>query len=114
MNIFSNFFNNTIAIENLDSETFESKLKNDPSGVLIDTRTKAEFEDAKIPGSFLIDFMSPNFADEVAKLDKSKSYYLYCRSGNRSYHAAKEFKRQGFERVYNLEDGIINWNGEIE
>ena len=111
---FSNPFKVNTGFENLDSDSFEDKMKNDPDAILIDVRTEAEHYDARIPNSTLIDLMNPHFMHEIEKLDKSKSYFLYCRSGNRSYHAAKEMARQGFQKVYNLAPGIIGWGGEIE
>jgi rhodanese-related sulfurtransferase len=111
---FSGLFNNNGGIENLDAQSFEERMKEDENAVLLDVRTQAEHFDAKIPNSRLLDLMNPHFIDELERLDKSKSYYLYCRSGNRSYHAAREMLRLGFENVYNLAPGIIGWGGEIE
>ena len=39
--------------------------------------------------------------EAIAGLDPSKSYYLYCRSGNRSGQAAKLLRDKGFESVFN-------------
>jgi len=115
MNSFiSSFLKSNNNIANLSSEEFEKKLKEEKEAVLIDVRTQHEYYDARIPSSKLIDLMNPHFSQELEKLDKSKSYFLYCRSGNRSYFAAKEMKKLGFEKVFNLETGIIGWNGEIE
>lgn len=115
MNSFiSSFLKSKSNIENLNSEDFENKLKEEKDSVLIDVRTQQEHYDARIPNSLLIDLMNPNFTHELEKLDKSKSYFLYCRSGNRSYYAAKEMVKLGFEKVYNLAPGIIGWNGKIE
>ena len=112
--IFSSLFSSGNGVANLDSNTFENKLKEDKNGVLLDTRTKSEHNEKRIPNSILIDFMNPAFRNEIDKLDRSKNYYLYCRSGNRSYHAAKLMLNMGFENVYNLADGIIGWQGEVE
>jgi rhodanese-related sulfurtransferase len=51
---------------------------------------------------------------EIEKLDKNKTYYVYCRSGNRSFHAGNFMLQAGFQKVYNLEPGIIGWHGEKE
>lgn len=112
--ILSSFFKNRNNVQNLDSETFEQNMKNDKDAVLIDVRTRHEFLDVKIPNAILIDLMDPHFIREIEKLDKNKKYYLYCRSGNRSYHACKQMLKLGFENVYNLAGGIIDWQGEIE
>ena len=105
---------NKTAVQNLDSKTFEEGYKSDENSVLLDVRTPQEHEDRHIPNSILIDIMSPDFQEQIEKLDKSKSYYVYCRSGNRSYHAARMMQNIGIEKVYNLADGMIGWYGPVE
>jgi len=112
--ILSSFLNNRNNVQNLNSEAFEQNMKNDKESILIDVRTRQEFLDVKIPNAILIDLMDPHFIHEIEKLDKSKSYYIYCRSGNRSYYACKQMLKLGFKNVYNLAGGIIEWKGEIE
>ena len=101
-------------VENLDAKTFEQKMAGDKDAVLLDVRTPMEHQMVRIPNSILIDINNPMFMEEIGKLDKSKSYYVYCRSGNRSYHAGNYMLKIGFEKVYNLEPGIIGWNGKKE
>lgn len=105
---------NKVQVIDLDSSTFEKLLKEDKDAVLIDVRTKGEHVEAKIPNSQLIDIMDPMFLEKIEQLDKDKTYYLYCRSGNRSYHAGRAMIQRGFTKVYNLEPGIIGWMGEVE
>ena len=101
-------------VENLDSKSFENKLAEDKDAVLLDVRTPMENQMVRIPNSILIDINSPYFIQEIEKLDKNKSYYIYCRSGNRSFHAGNYMIKVGFEKVYNLEPGIIGWHGKKE
>lgn len=70
--------------------------------VIIDVRTVAEYQTGHAQNSLNIDFYSPNFLDEVKKLDMSKSYQLYCRSGNRSGQAEGIMKQMGFSDVVNV------------
>ena len=99
---------------NLNSEDFENGLKQDENAVLIDVRTEMENRMARIPNSLLIDLMDPDFISKIDELDRSKSYYLYCRSGNRSYTVGNQMIKMGFENVCHLLPGIIGWKGEIE
>ncbi len=69
---------------------------------ILDVRTPQEFADNHIQGAVNVDFNSPNFKDEVAKLDKAKAYKLYCRSGNRSGQALKIMTAMAFTNVENL------------
>jgi len=111
--IFGSLFGGGNSVVNLNSDSFEQQLNEDKDAVLIDTRTKAEYNDGHLRDAKLIDIYSSSFQSEIDKLDRSKSYYVYCRSGNRSYHAALAMKKMGFEKVYNLESGIIGWYGEV-
>lgn len=99
---------------NLDSEEFLEKYKNDKNAVLLDVRTEDEFNDGHIPNSILIDIYSPSFPEKIKSLDKSKNYYVYCRSGNRSYHAGIFMIREGFKNVYNLTYGVLGWHQPLE
>jgi len=42
---------------------------------------------------------------------KSKNYYVYCRSGNRSNNACNVMKEMGFENTFNLVGGRMQWKG---
>jgi len=101
-------------VENLDAKSFEEKIADDIDAILLDVRTPVEHQMERIPNSFLIDINNAMFIREVEKLDKKKSYYVYCRSGNRSFHAGNYMLGAGFEKVYNLQPGIIGWHGEKE
>ena len=106
--------NEKVNFGNLDAETFHEMLTKDPEAVLVDVRTPWENNQARIPNSLLIDINSPAFAEEIEKLDRSKNYFLYCRSGSRSYYACDYMMKIGFKSVYNLKPGIIGWKGEVE
>ncbi|MFC2148231.1 rhodanese-like domain-containing protein, partial [Bacteroidota bacterium] len=47
------------------------------------------------------------------KLDKSKNYYVYCRSGQRSRQACAIMNSIGIPNAYNLMGGILEWKGDI-
>jgi rhodanese-related sulfurtransferase len=106
--------NNSAKVMNVDSFTFSDKFKNDSNSIILDVRTKGEYAAGHIPGSKLIDIMSPTFLQEIEQLDKLKNYYVYCRSGNRSYHAGMAMLRVGFQTVYNLQSGILDWYEPLE
>ena len=87
---------------------------NDKLAVVVDVRTPQEFNDGHISKSLLIDIYNPTFAEKISELDKSKNYYIYCRSGQRSYHAGVFMLEQNFTNVHHLKDGIISWTGSLE
>lgn len=68
---------------------------------VIDCRTPGEVKSGSLPGARVVDWLGGGFQSSVASFDKSKTYYLFCRSGNRSGMAAKWMKEQGFQNVHN-------------
>ena len=107
--------NNADKMINL-SETEWVKLHDESEeSVIIDVRTDDEFSTGYIEGAVNIDFyMGNKFISEIDKLDKSKSYFIYCKSGARSGQTCELMKQKGFKKVYNLEGGILGWTGELE
>jgi len=92
----------------LSVSEFSSKVAE--AGVItLDVRTPGEFNEGHIEGALLVDFQSGNFENEIASLDKSKTYAVYCRSGNRSGQAVKVMSDAGFTDLYNLDGGVIDW-----
>lgn len=79
--------------------------------VILDIRTPQEFGSGRIAGSINIDFYESNFASELDKLDKDKTYFVYCNSGNRSGTAMGTMRDLGFTDVYDLDGGIQAWYG---
>jgi rhodanese-related sulfurtransferase len=79
-------------------------------GLILDVRAPEEMGEGFIPEYQMIDFNDPHFRSQIEGLDRSKTYLIYCRSGNRSGKACAMMKELGFEQVYNLEGGIKAWN----
>ncbi len=92
----------------------EEMIKNNKDLVIIDIRTKDEFNSGHIPNAINIDYYDRNFTNEISKLDKNKKYLIYCRSGRRSGNAMDIFKDLGFNNAYNMLGGMIRWRGEVE
>ena len=93
---------------NLDATAFSQKTSE--SGVVtLDVRTPFEFMVGHIQGAINIDVESPQFESEIAKLDKSASYAVYCQSGRRSGIAIEAMRNLGFNSLFNLTNGIADW-----
>ena len=98
----------------LDQGEWLLKFNQIKNSKIIDVRTPQEFQEFRIPESENIDFYDPqNFIKKITLLDKDAAYFLYCKSGVRSYNSCIIMKDMGFENVYNLIGGISNWNGEV-
>ena len=51
----------------------------------------------------------PIFAQQLAALDKAKTYLVHCAAGRRSANAAEEMKQLGFKSVVDLTPGFNGW-----
>lgn len=96
------------AYKNLSPNEFMAKLSKTPDAVILDVRTSQEFESGKLENAINIDFLSPTFKQRLAMLDKNKTYFVYCRSGNRSAQACNIMKSLGFDVLYNMAGGVMN------
>jgi len=85
------------------------KRSGDPRFVLLDVRTPKEFQAERIEGAVMVDYLSPSFQEEIAKLDREKTYLVYCRTGNRTVGALKVMRELGFRNVLHLASGITKW-----
>jgi len=90
----------------LGSNDFITKYVNTPNAILMDVRTPAEFDAGHIADATNVDFENINFQSEVKKLDPMKTYFVYCRSGNRSAQAITIMKNSGIKNIYELQGGI--------
>lgn len=90
---------------------FEFILKNkrNHNFVVLDIRTSQEFQDGHIEGAINIDYRSPTFGADLDRLDKSKTYFVYCRIGRRSGEAIGLMIRNGFTNIYKTPGDIVEW-----
>ena len=96
-------------IENVDAATFK-KYIDEKKGLLIDLRTDDELKNkGMIKGATQIDFLAKDAEQKILKLDKKKTYLIYCAGGGRSGDCAELMEKQGFAHIVNLEKGIEGW-----
>ena len=95
-------------MNNLTADGFASDIKN-TGVVVLDVRTPGEFAAGHIQNAINIDVEASDFDANIAKLDKSKEYAVYCHSGRRSGIATQKMVKSGFTKVSNLEGGIQSW-----
>jgi rhodanese-related sulfurtransferase len=94
---------------NLDAAGFQSKTQ-EAGVVVLDVRTRGEFNEGHIANAINIDVESDSFMNEIAKLDKSKTYAVYCRSGRRSADAVAKMSNEQFISLAHLNGGVIDWS----
>tara|TARA_Y100000389_G_scaffold194216_1_gene223929 strand:- start:569 stop:880 length:312 start_codon:yes stop_codon:yes gene_type:complete len=99
---------------NLNQNKWIKSIKNSKNSVVLDVRTPEEFEEGFIRNSVNLNiYDSQFFFDEIKKLKKESCIHVYCKSGARSFQACELMKQFGFQNVFNLEGGILEWKGEI-
>lgn len=95
----------------LSLDSFYSKIKSQKNPQIVDARTSEEFALNHIEGAINFNLQSENYAQSVAKLDKSKPVFIYSIGAGRSVALEKELLKNGFSEAYSLEGGIANWIG---
>lgn len=99
---------------NLSQKEWSEQLKNDTNAIILDVRTEDEWNEGFIPNAVFNDiYKGQGFIYRLEELDKTKNYYVYCRSGGRSGQACLIMKQMGFEKTYNLDGGFMSWEGEV-
>lgn len=99
----------------LSQHDWASQLENDPNAMVLDVRTQEEVDEGKIPNALHIDiYKGQGFIDALETLDKSKTYYVYCKAGGRSAQACGVMRQLGFQSTHNLLGGFSQWKGEVE
>lgn len=84
--------------------------------VIIDVRTEKEFlYEGRLDGAILIDFEKPRiFKREIKKLDRKKTYLIYCAVGHISKEACIEMADLGFENIYEMKGGLKSWQQDLD
>lgn len=95
---------------NLSATEFQKKIS-EPGVVVLDVRTVGEFMGGHIAKAINIDVEGMTFDGDIAKLDKSATYAVYCHSGRRSGIAVGKMKDAGFKNLFNLTNGVLDWQG---
>ncbi|MBT9547937.1 MAG: rhodanese-like domain-containing protein [Candidatus Sericytochromatia bacterium] len=95
-------------IQALSIEKVYQIFQDNPSEtIFLDVRRPEEWQEGAIPGSLKIRLN--NLAENFPKLDKVKQYIVICRSGFRSEIACQDMLAAGFNRVFNVPDGMLGW-----
>lgn len=89
------------------------ELLDDPAGpAVLDVRSSNEFDAGHIPGSIHIPY--DEIEQRIGELEpyRDKGLVVYCRTGRRAGIAEAALARAGFERVWDLEGHMVEWQGQ--
>jgi rhodanese-related sulfurtransferase len=91
-------------------------LQNAESGlVLVDCRTDAEWDQARIEGAVLIPLQEMHErVDELRPYDDGRPLVVYCHHGRRSLRAAAILREAGMTGALSMAGGIDRWSLEID
>ncbi len=93
----------------LKPEIFKTKVYSNIDVQLIDVRTPEEFNSGHIENAINFNYFSEDFKDSISLLQTNVPVYIYCRSGKRSSKSVEAFKTVGFDSIYQLKGGLLNW-----
>ncbi len=79
--------------------------------VLLDTRTKEEFDISHIQGAQFVNYDSYSSQD-FKRIPKNSKVIVYCSVGYRSERVGEKLLALGYKSVYNIYGGIFEWKNE--
>ena len=92
--------------------TLIEENQDNPDFMIIDVRTPGEFAEGYIENAISLDYHSETFRDELDRLDRDKTYLVYCKVGIRSRKALDIMAELNFSEAYNMMGGMDQWEAE--
>jgi thioredoxin len=96
-------------ITDLNPKEFQNKINDYPEKIILDVRTKHEFESGFIENAINIDWTEGGFTEKTQTFDKDVPIFVYCLSGGRSSSAANKLRSLKFKNVFELNGGLMKW-----
>lgn len=96
-----------------------NELLNDPDTIVVDMRNHYESEIGHFTNAIKPDVDTfreslPIIEDQLSEHKQDKKLLMYCTGGIRCEKASAYFKHKGFENVYQLEGGIIEYTRQVK
>lgn len=99
-------FNRSMNSNEINYKTAKQMMKQNPETILLDVRSKQEYEEGHLPYSISLCLYDLNEKAKDVLPNKKQTIIAYCASGNRSKQAQETLENMGYENVYNLKNGI--------
>jgi adenylyltransferase/sulfurtransferase len=96
----------------ISATELKQKLDRGDKFVLVDVREPFEYDICRIPGSQLIPL--GQLPSRMSELDSADEIVLQCKSGARSARALKLLQEAGFNKLWNVEGGILAWSDDVD
>ena len=92
----------------------EELIRSEKELLIIDVRKEKEFEESKLPGAINIPVDELEWEIQEYENYKDKPVLVYCNVGHKSIFACNILLEEGFNKIYNLGQGILGYTGKIE
>lgn len=93
----------------LEAQELIEANKDNPKFLIIDLRSKNEFDDGHIEGAKLIHYYDTKFKRIISQLDRDSKILLYCQKGRQSPLALRAMEKLRFSDMYILDGGFDEW-----
>jgi len=101
-------------VKNVTGSEATSFIKDTKNLVILDVRTKGEYQSGHINGSKLMPVNE--IASRITELEKfrGKPILVHCASGNRSPKAVNVLLKNNFGPIYHMNHGLASFNGNLK
>ena len=93
--------------EDITVEQAKELIETNPSLVILDVRTEAEYNDEHLEGA--INIPLDELEQRLAELNPNNKLLVYCMTGYRSTQAAEILVENGVSGFYHMHGGIVAW-----
>lgn len=93
----------------VNAEQARALLAEKPDIIVLDVRTKGEYNRGHIDGAIRNNYFSTKFKSRLDPLDKTATYLVHCKSGHRSERVVKIMLKKGFTNIIHLDGGYDAW-----
>ena len=87
------------SFSNVSVSDLNTAIASEKNILVLDVRTPQEVSQGYVANALNIDVNGATFTQQAKELDKTKTIYVYCRSGHRSQNASKQLVNMGFTEV---------------
>jgi len=103
-----------MSIPELTPEELERRLAEEDPPMLLDVREHFEREIADLPDVGQLRIPLGELYERLEEVDPAREVVVYCRTGARSGWAVGLMQGHGYERVWNLQGGVLGWREAID
>lgn len=101
-------------IKSINNIQAEKLIKENSDLIILDVRRPSEFKEIRIPKAINIPVDDLEWELDELLDYKDKEILVYCKIGVRSSIACNFLENEGFNKLYNLRGGILDYTGITE